>query len=380
MRAADGTLGQFVLKVASRCDLGCDYCYVYRMADRSYARQPRFMSRATLGRTAERIAEHAAAHRLRRVRMVFHGGEPMLAGPAYLAEAARTLRAALPPGVEAELSVQTHGGLLDEPFLEVLDEHRIRVGVSLDGDARHHDRHRLLRTGQGSYEQTARGLRLLTSERFRHLFAGLLCVVDLANDPIEVYRALLAFRPPVVDFLLPHANWTRPPPGLAGAGPAPYGKWLCKVFDRWYDAPAPETTVRLFSDLIRGYTGRPARSEQIGLSPPGFAVIDTDGALQQVDTLKSVRPGAADTGLHVATHSMDEVAGHPDVRARGRGLAGLCATCRSCPLVRICGGGAYVHRFGPAGDFGNPSVYCHDMAALIRHAVRRLAADLGPAA
>ncbi|HEX3210932.1 MAG TPA: radical SAM protein, partial [Actinomycetota bacterium] len=57
----------------------------------------------------------------------------------------------------------------------------------------------------------------------------------------------------------------------------------------------------------------------------------------------------------------------------------LGATCRACPLVRICGGGAYVHRYGPDGGFDHPSVYCADLTDLIRHAVRRLAADLGPA-
>ncbi|HEX3210929.1 MAG TPA: radical SAM protein, partial [Actinomycetota bacterium] len=109
----------------------------------------------------------------------------------------------------------------------------------------------------------------------------------------------------MVDLLLPHANWSRPPPGRAGPGTAPYGAWLRRAFDRWYDAPAPETTVRLFDDLIRLYVGGHSRGEQIGLSPAAFAVIDTDGALQQVDTLKSVRAGAVGTGMHVETHSMD---------------------------------------------------------------------------
>src|SRR5262249_15228527 len=71
---------QFVLKVHSRCNLACDYCYVYRMADQTWRDQPLAMSRETLRLAADRIAEHAARHRLSRVGVVLHGGEPLLAG------------------------------------------------------------------------------------------------------------------------------------------------------------------------------------------------------------------------------------------------------------------------------------------------------------
>ncbi|MFM9559368.1 FxsB family radical SAM/SPASM domain protein, partial [Streptomyces caniscabiei] len=47
-------------------------------------------------------------------------------------------------------------------------------------------------------------------------------------------------------------------------------------------------------------------------------------------------------------------------------------TCRACPLVRICGGGHYAHRYRPGSGFRNPSVYCADLDVLIRHIARRL--------
>ena len=72
---------QFVLKVAARCDLACDHCYVYEAADTSWRSKPRFVSTDTVRRTAERIAEHAAAHRLPAVSVVLHGGEPLLLSP-----------------------------------------------------------------------------------------------------------------------------------------------------------------------------------------------------------------------------------------------------------------------------------------------------------
>ncbi|MEV2226882.1 hypothetical protein AB0E01_44690 [Nocardia vinacea] len=36
---------EFVVKIHSRCNLVCDYCYIYEMADQSWREQPNTMSR-----------------------------------------------------------------------------------------------------------------------------------------------------------------------------------------------------------------------------------------------------------------------------------------------------------------------------------------------
>src|ERR1700752_2618399 len=53
---------EFIVKGHSRCDLSCDYCYMYEMADQSWRRQPRAMSPDVAELTARRIGEHAKAH------------------------------------------------------------------------------------------------------------------------------------------------------------------------------------------------------------------------------------------------------------------------------------------------------------------------------
>ena len=83
---------QFVLKVHSRCDLACDHCYVYRAADQGWRNRPTVMTVETAGHVADRIAEHARTHELRRVHVVLHGGEPLLAGATQLGQIAGRLR------------------------------------------------------------------------------------------------------------------------------------------------------------------------------------------------------------------------------------------------------------------------------------------------
>ncbi|MFD9944509.1 FxsB family cyclophane-forming radical SAM/SPASM peptide maturase [Nonomuraea sp. NPDC059023] len=369
-------LCQFVLKIHSRCDLRCDYCYVYEMADQSWKEQPRRISKDVIAHTASRIAEHAHAHRLPSVHLILHGGEPLLAGADHIAHAVRSVRQALGPEVRLNVSLQTNGMRLDEAYLKLFDDLGIRVGVSLDGGADDHDRHRRRRDGRGSHATVSAALGLL-SERYPHLYAGLLCTVDLDNDPIATYEALLKSEPPRIDFLLPHGNWAEPPPGLpAEGGATPYADWLIPIFDRWYDAPRQETEVRLFADILHLLMGGTSSSESLGLGPARMAVIETDGGVEQSDTLKSAYPGAPATGFHVARDTFDAVLRHPAVMARQLGADALAQECRGCPIVSVCGGGLYAHRYDPANGFGNRSVYCADLFRLITHVRGRVQRDV----
>ncbi len=366
---------EFVLKIHSRCDLACDYCYMYEMADQSWRGRPRAMSPPVLAKTAERIAEHAATHDLDSVELILHGGEPLLAGSGLLENAVSAVREAA-PGVRVEVTVQTNGVRLNRAFLDLFDRLDVHVGVSLDGDAAGHDRHRRHADGRGSHEEVRTALELLTGERYRHLFDGLLCTVDLRSDPHATYEALMAWDPPAVDFLLPHGNWAEPPPGrVPGAAETPYADWLIPLFDRWYRSP-PAGDVRLFGELLRMLLGGASTSEAVGLSPVGVVVIETDGSIEQSDSLKSAYPGAPRTGLHVDTSALDAALELPSVVARQIGVRALAPECRDCPVRTVCGGGLYAHRYRPGNGFANPSIYCPDLFRLTTHIRDTVRSDL----
>jgi uncharacterized protein len=123
---------EFIVKIHSRCDLSCDYCYMYEMADQSWRDQPRRMSGETAEWTARRIGEHAQAHGLAEVALILHGGEPLLAGRELIACIVRDTRAAVGPGVRVDIGIQTNAVGLDAAYLKLFGELGIRVGVSLD--------------------------------------------------------------------------------------------------------------------------------------------------------------------------------------------------------------------------------------------------------
>ncbi|MFF0232991.1 FxsB family cyclophane-forming radical SAM/SPASM peptide maturase [Micromonospora sp. NPDC005254] len=368
---------QVVLKVHSRCNLACDYCYVYRHADQGWRARPRVMAPGTVSRVADRLAAHVARHGTDRVRVVLHGGEPLLAGPAVLDRTVRTLRAAMPSGVALDVAMQTNGLLLDEAALDLCHTHGIDVGVSVDGDRTANDRHRRHADGRGSFAEVAAALRLLARPEHRARYAGLLCTVDLANDPIAVYEGLREFDPPRLDLLLPHGNWSAPPPGRHPDDPAtPYADWLIAVFDRWYAETPRRTGIRLFESLIALLLGGRSGTQALGAAEPDVMTIETDGTIEGTDTLKTTTASAMRTGFDVFRHSFDEALRHPSLAGRPTGTAALAPACRACPVVDVCGGGLYAHRFRDGAGFVNPSVYCADLLRLIQHVRTVVTADL----
>ncbi len=361
---------QFVLKICSRCDLACDHCYVYEYADQSWRGRPKVISDETVTKAAERIAEHARNHALAAVRIILHGGEPLLAGVSRLKRICEILRREVEQVCEVDLRIHTNGVLLDDNICQLFIEQQVKIGISIDGDRAANDRHRRYADGRSSYDQVIRAVGRLRDERYRVLYSGLLCTIDVRNDPAAVYDALVALEPPLIDFLLPHATWDTPPPGTVGSD-TPYADWLITIFDRWIESPN-RVPVRLFESVIQTTRGADSLTEALGLSPSDVVVIETDGSIEQVDSLKVAYDGAPDTGSDVFRNSLDEAAAHPAIVARQQGKAGLCEKCRGCPVVTSCGGGLYTHRFRTGNGFDNPSVYCADLLKLITHIRERL--------
>ncbi|WP_406196262.1 radical SAM/SPASM protein FxsB, inactivated metallohydrolase extension form [Streptomyces europaeiscabiei] len=363
------TIQQLVLKVHSRCDLACDHCYVYEHADQSWRGRPVVIAEATLGQVARRLAEYAVKSELKSVAVILHGGEPLLAGPARLRQMCAELTRVLTPVTTLDLRIHTNGVQLGRRHLEVFREFGVKVGISLDGDRAANDRHRLDRRGRSSYDRVLRAVELLRLPAYQHLFQGLLCTVDVANDPVAVHDALTALEPPRIDYLLPHSTWDSPPPGH-GHGTV-YADWLLKVFDRWEEQGRP-MPVRTFDSVLSTLRGGPSLTEALGLAPSDLAVIETDGTFEQADSLKTAYAGAPATGYDVFQHGFAEFAEHPGVRARQLGISGVSETCRRCPVVKSCGGGLYAHRYSSESGFDNPSVFCSDLRGLVEGIAERI--------
>ena len=363
-----------LLKVASRCNLNCGYCYVYNMGDEGWREQPKLMSATT----AERIAEQLA--RLHRAQgfpfsVVLHGGEPLMLGREHLDGLLRTLSSRLP--AECGVHVQTNGVLLDDAMLDLLVAHEVGISVSIDGPASVHDRHRLDHRGRGSHARVRAGIgRILARPDATRLFAGVLAVIDPASDPGEVYADLKSTGAPSLDFLPRDGNWDRLPAGKASSASVEYGTWFSGLLDAYLADPAPPR-VRILDDMLRLLMGGRSQKEGVGTTDYGILVFEADGRIDKNDTLK-VAHARADRFVEtwsVHRHDLLEIVAsgeYADYHGQQRPTA---SQCRACPDLAVCGGGMVAHRWSGQRGFDNPSIFCADQ----RHLIGRMRAITGAA-
>ncbi|HEV3457675.1 MAG TPA: FxsB family cyclophane-forming radical SAM/SPASM peptide maturase [Thermoanaerobaculia bacterium] len=366
----------FICKVASRCNIDCDYCYVYHHADQGWRRQPVKMGLATATQLGRRINEHAARHRLASVEVVMHGGEPLVVGADYLRQWCETVQAAA-QDTAVGFSMQTNGTLFDDAALAFCLEWNVKVGLSLDGPRAVNDLHRLDRRKRSSFDAVERALTLLSKGEGRRIWSGFLSVIDLRSDPLEVYSYLQAFRPNMIEFLLPLGHYDLRPVGKeADLENTPYADWMLRIFKAWYEERPQTITIRRFRDVIALLAGAGDASEEWGVQPVDFAVIESNGDIEAVDSLKTTFPGANHLGLNLRDHGFDDMFSAPLVIERQSRWNSICSTCRACPVVKVCGGGYFPHRYSRDNGFQNPSVYCSDLKKMIGEIYAAVRQDL----
>ncbi|MEV6871581.1 cyclophane-forming radical SAM/SPASM peptide maturase YhhB [Amycolatopsis sp. NPDC051128] len=367
--AGAATFTTFLVKVAARCNLSCDYCYMYKHADQTWREQPHVISPEVAEQVAGRIGEYAREAALPELLVVFHGGEPLLAGAARLTWFRKLIADALPDTTTAHFSLQTNGVLLDDERLTTLADGGIGVSISLDGPATVNDRHRSLAGGGSSHSAVMDAIRRLRTRP--ETFAGVIAVIDPDADPRELLEFFAELDPPSLDLLLPDANHCTPPPGR-DRDPQRYERWLVEAFDIWFD-DYPTLPIRTFDAILAATAGAPSPTDAFGFGDVSLLCIETDGGYHDLDVLKITKPGQTNLEQSVFTSTVAEVARSPKIQEHRRLLspAGVATECRSCPVVDVCGGGAVPHRYSAEG-FANPTVYCAEMLTLISHVRTRL--------
>lgn len=366
-----------VMKMCSRCDLACDYCYMYKSADQSWRNQPRIMDERTVEQAAFRLGEQALTYDLDVIEVMEHGGEALLVPPERRDWNARTITSIIDDMTKGKTIVrfglQTNLTRITEEQLEVCDRWGYSVGASIDGNRVANDRHRLNHRGESGHDKIMDGWQLLSSPKYRHLISGIAAVIDLNNDPLEdVYFPLKALLDEIEDpekqrtleLYLPHGNWDSPPDfGPGGQKSAPYAAWLDPIMRQWI-ANNGKPGIRIFDSILNLWRGNETLVESLGGEVLAELVIETDGSIQGLDIEKTTFPGAPDINMNVFDNTIAEATVASYRKLRQLGATVLSEACQNCELAKQCAGGFYINRWDAQSNFLNPSVYHYDLVAL----------------
>jgi len=356
-------ISQLLVKVASRCNIDCSYCYWFR--DAAVYDKPKLMSVEVLDQLLRRVEEHVVRHTLAEFPIILHGGEPLLWGVENFRRIAQGCAAiATRTQCDIPIGVTTNGVLIDEAWLDCFEAHGISVAISLDGPAHVHDARRRTFQGGGTHAAVERAARLLLA---RDIVVTALAVCDPAVDPAEYVDFFADCGIRSYDIMIPDATVDETPP--------PIGSFYQRLFDLWFEANRHQRTseVRIVTDMVSALLGVDAPTEGIGLRAVELCTIMTDGTVEAHDVLRIAGDASTRTGCNIFDHAIDDIRGEPRWQAAREASINICETCRRCKFMNACGGGYLPHRFSKQNGYDNPSVYCDDLYATFEHIQSTLA-------
>ncbi|MCA1565716.1 MAG: radical SAM protein [Acidobacteria bacterium] len=347
----------FIVRPAGdTCNLRCSYCYLGAAVDSPL----QVMSEDCL-KTLTREASEMAS----KVEFLWHGGEPLLAGPSFFETALDFQRST--SRTQFANFIQSNGTLINDEWAGIFAQGKFHVRLSLDGPRFVHDRYRKHRSARGSQNEVIRAIEILQNVGINPAVS---CVITEDSVPYvsDIYNLLRELNILKASFLpaFIHMNGSVLPPTLSPEG---YVRAYTQLFDIWAEDTSG-MSIRELEGIVSGMLGRPAGDCTFTGTCATAARVESDGSVYPCE-------------LHVGEHA--ELYGRVGVeplfhilarRYTGR-VGRLCTTlvpeeCRKCKWYSLCHGGCYA-AYVDRSDGTKFYYYCEARKQLFSHISQRMA-------
>ncbi len=342
------------------CNLRCEYCF-YTEKEALFPEGDKFrMPDEVLDAFIQKyIALNSTAPE---IPFVWQGGEPTLSGIDFFRKVVR-LQNVYADHKKIKNSLQTNGTMLTDEWCIFLKEHNFMVGISIDGPEDIHNRYRVDRGGEPTFNKVLRGLKLLQKHGVDYNVMA--CVAgETAYKPLEVYHFFKAEGVEFIQFFpiierLPDSQARQCGLRLAGPSsldkeeenlqvtdwsvePEKYGDFLIAVFDEWVRNDVGKVFVMNFDWALNAWIGNASPvcifAKQCGSS----IVLEHNGDMYACDhcVYPQYKLGNIlnDDPLKAVEISLQSGFGVNKETA-------LSLWCMECEVLAACRGGCPKHRF-----------------------------------
>lgn len=330
----------FTIKPCSfTCNLNCDYCF-YLPKGQDFLQKAK-MSDEILEIFIKKYIESSIDNR---VYFTWQGGEPLLMGIEFYQKVVQ-LQHKYAFGKSVENAIQTNATLLNDRWCEFLKKEKFLVGVSIDGPRDIHNKYRLDRHGNGSFDAVMQGIELL--KKYKIEFNTLTCI-SKANykDPLVVYKFLkdigstymqfsevIETVPENCDFDNIPLQYTKKEFAL---DPSDYGYFMADIFKYWVKHDIGNIIIRQFESAISTMHGLGSLSCVFEDNCPDSYIIEANGDVYECDQ---------------AVYSKYKVGNIKDLDLTkintnkiNRIKKNLSNDCKTCTYLPLCSGGCPKHR------------------------------------
>lgn len=315
------------LILSQTCNLACGYCYLKDMIEDNPLTEEAYMSEEMIISAIDYFRDLVVG-KVVHPQIVLYGGEPTLNKNLPL-----VLEYAMEQIPNVQLSMVTNATTITTTLARQLAKYNVNVGVSVDGPEYLHNAKRIFRGGEGSFNRTMEGYRILDDAGVR---VGISCTITPNNAPtlLETMEWFLDdAEVNGIDFNLLVGEKDPDYPELAAQGLI-----KCYRLSQQRDIPLERVLRRVipFSEGELYLHDCGGTGNQIVVSPGGMV-----GACQ----------GFLNSGEFF--FNMGDVPNpnkHPLwLSWRKRSPINI-AECQACPAMGICGGGCFYGSYEEHGD------------------------------
>lgn len=180
--ATDKEIRRFKVAINTACPLRCEYCFIDKDSGEVISWDH-----------VEGLVRFMLSSPGEVKKLLLYGGEPFLNFPLAKEIALFARTEALKAGKDLDLSICTSASLpLKREWLEFLAEQRFFVSVSMDGDSKTHDKRRVYKNGDGSWEKMLPNLPLIFDTVGKRRSMAIQCVhPDNVESMLDNYKTLV---------------------------------------------------------------------------------------------------------------------------------------------------------------------------------------------
>lgn len=337
------------------CNLDCAYCYLPHRND------SRRLSGTTLSQLCSNLFD--SPYIGQQLTIIWHAGEPMVLPVDYYREAFGIIQSLKPDALTIQHSFQTNGTLIDEVWLQFIQETGLRIGVSIDGFPSLHDRYRKTRKGTGTYDATLAGIHLLQSANVDfHVITVL--THEALHNPDALFDFYVEQGIRHVCFNVEEIEGPHVQSSLSGTDiDARYKAFMRRFIAKLSQFDSPPFTVREFADAFQAIMS-PVRPPYNPQTNP-LAIVSV-GANGQLSTFSPELLGNANAVYgdfvygHAGDSCLDRLLENPHFQLTWDAIRVGVRHCeQQCAYFPFCGGGAPANKLFENGGFDTTeTLYC----------------------
>lgn len=335
-----------VLQPTTFCNIDCKYCYLPQRSEKNR------MSLEVVSRVASEVFSSSLFDG--EVVFLWHLGEPLSVPIEFYENAfAEIDHLSCEYKRDYALAFQTNATLLNAHWISFIQEHKVRIGVSIDGPAFIHDRQRVTRNNRGTHAAVLSGIQLLQTANIP--FGVISVLTDFTLDyPDEFFGFFYEHHITEVGFNIDELEGVHNFTSFAQANSTQrYKHFLTRLIEL---ADAHNGVVKL-REITKSLRTVNLQTEPYNLAnaPLRILNIDTDGNFStfcpELVAATSDKYGDFIMG-NILQDSISNILANPVFQLVNREVERGLALCKErCEYWNFCGGGEPSSKFFQHGYF-----------------------------